>query len=80
MKETKQTVIVKYELKCNAPRFEQRRIYPEESLARSDFFSLQSQFEARGFNVKTFFRNNPLRGQIQVEIDGFFYYVELFHS
>jgi hypothetical protein len=71
---------MQYELKCNAPRFDSLRKYPEgsDTIAKSDFFSLQSQFEARGYSVKTFFRNNPMRGQIQVEIDGFFYYVELF--
>lgn len=73
---------MQYELKCNAPRFESHRKYPDgsDTIAKSDFFSLQSQFEARGFNVKTFFRSNPLRGRIQVEIDGFYYYVELFKA
>lgn len=71
---------MKYGLKCNAPEYESHRLYAEgyDSIAKSDFFSLQSQFEARGYSVKTFFRSSPMRGQIQVEIDGFFYYVELF--
>lgn len=30
------------------------------------------------YPTKVFFRSRPLRGRIQVEIDGFFYYVELF--
>ena len=67
-----------YEIKCNAPKFESRRQYGSDFLAKCDFFSLQSQFDARGYSVKTFFRNLPMRGQMQVEIDGFFYYVELF--
>ena len=73
---------MEYELKCNAPKFECRLQYADglDIIAKSDFFSLQSQFEARGFSVKTFFRNIPMRGRIQVEIDGFFYYVELFKS
>ena len=73
---------MEYELKCNAPRFESHRKYPEgtDVIAKCDFFSLQSQFEARGFNVKTFFRSSPMRGRLQVEIDGFYYYVELFKS
>lgn len=73
-----------YHLKCNAPKFEQHRGYHDGQfameMAKNDFFSLQSQFEARGYNVKTFFRNSPMRGRIQVEIDGFYYYVELFKS
>ena len=31
-------------------------------------------------STKIFFRTEPLRGRIQVEIDGFFYYVELYKS
>lgn len=73
-----------FHLKCNAPNYEQHRGYPDGNVAmetaKNDFFSLQSQFEARGFNVKTFFRSNPMRGRIQVEIDGFYYYVELFKA
>lgn len=30
------------------------------------------------YPTKVVFRNKPLRGTIQVEIDGFFYYVELY--
>lgn len=30
------------------------------------------------YPTKVFYRNTPLRGRIQVEIDGFYYYVELF--
>ena len=71
---------MEYELKCNAPRFESHRHYPDDTIAKCDFFSLQSQLEARGFSVKTFFRSSPMRGRIQVEIDGFYYYVELFKS
>ena len=71
---------MKYEIKCNAPKFECHRIFSSDLRAKSTFFSLQYKFEGRGYNVKTFFRTSPLRGQIQVEIDGFYYYVELFKS
>lgn len=75
---------MKYELKCNAPRFECHREYDDQdTIAKSDFFSLQSQLEARGYSIRTYFRNvpdKPLRGHIEVEVDGFFYYVELFKS
>lgn len=71
-----------YHLKCNAPKFEQHRAYPYnkkgQELAISDFQSLQRQFEDKWYLFKVFFRNNPLRGTIQVEIDGFYYYVELY--
>jgi len=72
--------MAKIHLKCNAPKFEQHREYKTagEKIAASDFHSLSRQFEARGYNIKTIFRNNPLRGTIQVEIDGFYYYVELY--
>ena len=72
----------RYHLKCNVPKFEQHRGYDDEENARriavSDFFSLQSQFEARGYIVLTSYRNEPLRGTIQVRVDGFYYYVELY--
>lgn len=71
---------MKYEIKCNAPHFECHRLYSQDSTAKRGFFSLQHKFEAHGYDVKTFFRSSPLRGQIQVEIDGFYYYVELFKS
>lgn len=69
-----------YNLKCNAPQYEQHRKYPIDAkdIAISDFQSLQSQFEAKGYSVKAYMRNKPLRGTIKVEIDGFFYYVEMF--
>ena len=69
---------MEYELKCNAPSFERHRVYSKEHTAKRGFFSLLHRFEAQGYDVKTFFRSSPLRGQIQVEIDGFYYYVELF--
>ena len=73
---------VKYHLKCNVPKFEQHRVYNNDlqyrQMAESDFFSLQSQFEARGYNVSTKYRNEPLIGSIEVEVDGFYYHVELY--
>lgn len=69
-----------YHLKCNAPKYEQHRGYSEEykNLAIDDFESLQRQFQAKHYPVKSYFRSNPLRGTIQVEVDGFYYYVELY--
>lgn len=73
---------VKYHLKCNVPKFEQHRGYSDDlqgrQMAESDFFALQSQFEASGYKVSTRYRNEPLRGSIEVEVDGFYYHVELY--
>ena len=73
---------VKYHLKCNVPKFEQHRVYNNDlqyrQIAESDFFALQSQFEARGYKVSTKYRNEPLIGSIEVEVDGFYYHVELY--
>lgn len=71
---------MKYEIKCNAPHFECHRFYSQDYTAKRGFFSLLHRFEVHGYDVKTFFRSSPLRGQIQVEVDGFYYYVELFKS
>ena len=73
---------VKYHLKCNVPKFEQHRVYNNDlqcrQMAESDFFALQSQFEARCYNVYTKYKNKPLRGSTEVEVDGVCYHVELY--
>ena len=73
---------VKYHLKCNVPKFEHHRVYNNDlqcrKIAESDFFSLQSQFEARGYKVSTKYSNEPISGSIEVEVDGFYYHVELY--
>lgn len=73
---------VKYHLKCNVPKFEQHRCYNNDlqcrQMAESDFFALQSQFEARGYKVSTKYQNEPLIGSIEVKVDGSCYYVELY--
>lgn len=73
---------IKYHLKCNVPKFEQHRVYNNDlqyrQMAESDFFALQSQFEARGYKVSTKYRNEPLRGSIEVEVYGVCYHVELY--
>ena len=73
---------VKYHLKCNVPKFEQHRVYSDNlqcrQMAESDFFALQSQFEARGYKVSTKYQNEPLRGSIEVEVYGSCYHVELY--
>ena len=73
---------VKYHLKCNVPKFEQHRVYNNglqyRQMAESDFFALQSQFDARGYKVSTKYQNEPLIGSIEVEVDGGCYHVELY--
>ena len=73
---------VKYHLKCNVPKFEQHRVYNNDlqcrQMAESDFFALQSQFEDRGYKVSTKYSNEPIRGSIEVEVDGVCYHVELY--
>lgn len=73
---------VKYHLKCNVPKFEQHRVYNNDlqcrQMAESDFFALQSQFEARGYKVSTKYQNEPLIGSIEVKVDGSCNYVELY--
>lgn len=71
-----------YHLKCNVPEFEVHKGYNEsedgKKLAISDFQSLQRQFAAKGYKLMVCFTNKPLRGTIQVEVDGFYYYLELY--
>lgn len=45
--------------------------------ARKVFVGLVEQLSAK-YPTKVAFRTKPLRGTIQVEIDGFYYYVELY--
>ena len=71
---------MEYIIKNNLPAQEgisQVRVWNREEAAQEDFNDILIALSRRHF-VKTFFRNKPLRGQIQVEIDGFYYYVELF--
>ena len=45
------------------------------------FMTIFKLLNASGYNTKMTFRNQkqkPLRGTIQVEIDGFYFYVELY--
>ena len=47
------------------------------------FLTIANQLNASGYNTKMNLRNKkdkPARGTIQVEIDGFYYYVELFKT
>lgn len=48
----------------------------------SDYFvQIYKTLVSNGYGVKVFLRNEhdkPLRGQIRVEVDGFYYYIELF--
>lgn len=75
--------MAKYIIKDNLPigkRHEE--IWKKESSAKSAFLAMAGQLAER-YSVKTYFRNRSgkdLRGTIQVDIDGFYYYVELFRD
>lgn len=49
-----------------------------ETDARRHFFGLVNYLTENGYPAKVTFRTRPLRGTIQVEIGGFYYYVELY--
>ena len=48
--------------------------------AERHFLGLANHLTTNGYSIKVAFRNKPLRGRIQAEIDGFYYYVELYKS
>ena len=53
--------------------------YPSHRNARLAFFSF-STILADKYYIKVLYREKPLRGTICVEIDGFYYYVELYQE
>lgn len=76
---------MKYIVKHNIPHlpFKSEVVFPELSKQDAMFrFSQLEKFCVRaGYPVKSFLRetkNKPLRATLQVEVDGFVYYAELF--
>lgn len=79
---------LKYIIKNNLPESDDAdvqavKIWCDKELSRKEaqrlFFQIVKALT--NYPVKVFFRKEkekPMRGQIQVEVDGFFYYVELF--
>lgn len=68
-----------YVIKNNLPGVKDRtpEVWKKESSARSKFMALAAILSEK-YHTKVTFRNRPLRGTIKVEIDSFYYYVELF--
>ena len=52
-------------------------VWYHEYYAKKAFLEMADLLTTR-YPTKVFLRSTPLRGRIQVEIDGFYYYVELF--
>lgn len=73
----------KYVIKNNLP---DGTITPTGEFTRKNavnhFIGLVNFLTQNGYEITTFLRNErekPLRGTIKVEVDGFYYYVELLH-
>ena len=74
--------MAKYIIKNNLPTETDRTplVLNTAQAARKEFLRIVDQLSAK-YQTKVFYRNvksKPLRGQIQAEIDGFYYYVELY--
>lgn len=75
-----QLVIPYYTIKSNVPDCHEPFHTKSVERAREKFLDICKALSAK-YPCKMFLRDTgikPLRGQIQVEIDGFFYYVELY--
>lgn len=73
----------KYVIKNNLPEgiINPTGVFPIRRNAAEHFMGLYNHLVCNGYGVKVFLRNEidkPLRGQIRVEVDGFYYYIELF--
>ena len=70
---------MKYVIKHNLPTESERENLEWKSAkqARKAFFEISAEL-AYHWYIKVSYREKPLRGTIQVEIDGFYYYVELY--
>ena len=70
---------MKYIIKNNLPTIPWRMsVMTDGKRATDEFMRWVVSLSAAHYAIKVFFRTEPLRGRIQVEIDGFYYYVELF--
>lgn len=73
----------KYLIKDNLPEgiIKPYLTFARRSVALSRLLRVFTILNTKGYNVKLHLRDEkkkPLRGTIKVEIDGFYYYVELF--
>lgn len=70
---------MKYVIKNNLPNDSgsKQDEFTSAKNARRAFFRLSTELGDRWY-IKVSYREKPLRGTIRVEIDGFYYYVELY--
>ena len=70
---------MKYIIKNNLPTESVHTpiVWKTERAAQEEFNDIAILL-TRKYPTKVVFRNKPIRGTIQVEIDGFYYYVELY--
>ena len=72
---------MKYIIKNNLPTIPWRTsVMMDAKRATDEFMRWVIDLSAAHHAVKVFFRTEPLRGRIRVEIDGFYYYVELYEK
>lgn len=69
----------KYVIKSNIPsdKVDYNARWSTEERATKDFFDIASRLSEE-YPISVVFNNKILRGTICAEIDGFFYYVELY--
>ena len=70
---------MKYVIKNNLPKGDghTQDEFTSAKQVRKAFFAISAELADRWY-IKVSYREKPLRGTIQVEIDGFYYYVELY--
>lgn len=70
---------MKYVIKNNLPKGNghTQDEFTSAKMARKAFLRMAEELADRWY-IKVSYREKPLRGTIQVEIDGFYYYVELY--
>ena len=71
--------MAKYIIKHNIPScpLDAKVEWKTKKAAKDDFMEIADIASAH-YPTKVIFRNNPLRGTFQIEVDGFYYYVELY--
>ena len=70
--------MAKYIIKSNVPSGKITKAEHDNAKeAKRHFLDIVSLL-SKAYPTKVFLRTKPLRGTIQVEIDGFYYYVELY--
>lgn len=68
-----------YVIKNNIPTESEHKpdVWKTAKAAKKDFLEILNILSAK-YPTNVYLRTKPLRGTIKVEIDGFYYYVELY--